>query len=238
MLTFFSKLSSRVLIALALVGFAAAVTQGAIVTSWDLSGDPGNQATEPAAFSAPGVTGGAITRGAGLSPDAGVHSFGSNNWDDQTADEYIEFGFTVQAGTAVDLESLIIATRSSATGPGTIGLYTSLDGFASAIYTFVQPSASYLPSIVPLSALPTLTAGEFLVRLVEIGNTQADGVGDTSGVGTFRIGEYLDGDIFVDVQFTGTFVPETGAFVVWAVLIGMVVVLSGSMRCRDTSLAT
>jgi hypothetical protein len=151
-----------------------------------------------------------------------MHSFNSNNWDDEV-DEFIEFGFTVAPGNIVDLENLIIATRSSPTGPGTIGLFTSLDAFATAIHTFNQgPGDNFVDTIVDLTSLASLISGPFSVRLMEIGDTQADGVGDTSGVGTFRVAEFLDDPTgaFLDVQFNGVVisVPELSAFAVWSIL--------------------
>jgi hypothetical protein len=204
----------------AVVFLASTLVHGSILVTWDLTGDPGSQVTEPAAFNAPGITGAPMSRGAGLGPNAGLNSFNSNNWDDEI-DEYIQFGFTVSPGNSVDLENLIIATRSSPTGPGTIGLFTSLDGFASAIHTFNQtPGDNFVNTVVDLTPLPALSPGPFLVRLIEIGDTQADGVGATLANGTFRVAEFASGGSSLDVQFNGTIaaVPEVSTFAVWAFL--------------------
>ena len=217
MLPFVTKVSPQ-LTALALALAASSFAHASIVASWDLSGDPGNQATEPAAFQRPGIVGSPMIRGAGLGPVAAANSFNSNNWDDEI-DEYIEFGFTVGPGTSVDLQNLIIATRSTAAGPGTIGLFTSLDSFAAPVYTFAQsPGGNFVNNIVDLSSLPLLGPGTFAVRLYEIGDTQADGVGDTDASGTFLVAELLGSEIFDDIQFNGTIVPEFNSFIVWALL--------------------
>jgi hypothetical protein len=166
--------------------------------------------------------GNAIVRGAGLGPLAAADSFNSNNWDDEV-DEFIEFGFTVLPGFTVDLTNLIIGTRSSATGPGTIGLFTSLDGFAAAVHTIVQPSESFISSTLDLTSLPTLGPGTFSVRLIEIGDTAANGSGPTQGVGTFRLFEPPSGQTTIDVHFNGDFggaaVPEASAITVWLTLL-------------------
>lgn len=213
---------------------------GAIVASWDLTGDPGDQATQPAAYSAVGIAGDAMVRGAGLGAPAGVgvNIFNSNDWNDEV-DEYIAFGFTVLPGFSVDLANLMIGTRSSTGGPGTMGLYSSVDNFASALYTFDQTVDSsgatpYVSSIIDLTALPTLGPGSFVVRLIEIGDTRADGSGATTQGGQFRVGEHRARGVSTDVQFNGTIsaIPEMSAFVVWGLLIAC-----GSMKVRRLSLA-
>lgn len=187
----------------------AAQAQAVTIASWDLSGTPGDQATQPAASSAANVTGTAMTR-TGVGPNPGANSFNSIDWSGTGAGKYLEFGFDVAPGYQVALTDLTIATRSSGTGPGTLGLYSSFDGYASPLATFVQPNTAFVNSIVNLTSLTGLT-GSFRVRLIEIGNTQADGSGDTAATGTFRIAEYQTGPgTFADVAFTGTVtaVPE------------------------------
>ena len=48
-------------------------------------------------------------------------------WASASSDDYVQFGFTVGAGFSVSLDDLIIATRSSNTGPGTLQL-TAIHG--------------------------------------------------------------------------------------------------------------
>jgi hypothetical protein len=200
--------------AIALAGLGASAADGAVIVSWDLTGDPGNQTTEPAVSAAPNLTGSAMARGSGLTASAATHSFTATGFDGTAASpavdpDYMSFGFTVAAGYEVDLSTLTIATRSSATAPGTIGLYYSGDNYAAPLATFTQPNAQFLNSIVNLATLPNLT-GTVEFRLIEIGDLQADGVGATASTGTFRIGEYTAdaGVTFIDVNFDGTVIPE------------------------------
>jgi hypothetical protein len=59
--------------------------------------------------------------------------------------------------------------RSSATGPGTIGLYYSGDGVTAALATFNQaPGANFVNSVVDLDSLPGL-AGTVEFRLRQVG---------------------------------------------------------------------
>jgi hypothetical protein len=73
-----------------------------------------------------------------------------------------------------------------------------------------------------LSSLGSVS-GSFAIRLIEIGNTQASGVGATAGTGTFRVGDYFDGSVFTDTQITGTtaLIPEpvTGLLLAGGLLV-------------------
>ena len=161
----------------------------AVIASWNMVGQNGSQATTIG--TGPSQVGNVtMERGRGLSGYEKSDSMNTRGWDSESADDYIEFGFTVDAGWAVQLEKLLIGTRSSATGPGTLGLYTSVDGFANSIATLIEPADldtnEYLSSEISLTGLPEVT-GSFRVRIIEIGNLQADGVGTTASTGTFRV---------------------------------------------------
>ncbi|QDV42280.1 hypothetical protein Enr13x_21250 [Stieleria neptunia] len=206
----------------ALVAIAACVTtatdaSAVQLSAWDMFGQPGTQATTPTSSSAANITGTDMTRGAGLSTSGAGNAMSSSSWGSTAASpavdtEYFSFGFNVDTGFQVDLDELIIGTRSSNTGPGTIGVYSNQDGFTTALATIVQQGSDFANSIIDLSSLTGVT-GTLELRLIEIGNTQADGSGTTSNGGTFRVVDYYDGSNFVDTQLTGTVsaVPEPGA---------------------------
>jgi hypothetical protein len=167
------------------------IVAAAIVAAWDMTGEPGDQ-TITAGTGSENVAASDMIRGPGLMGSGGNNSFNSKGWNDPPAtdpgsdDDYMEFGFDVTAGFQVILDELNIGTRSSNTGPGTLGVFTSVDGFASSVATIVQPGSDEVSSTVDLGSLSPVT-GDFRIRLIEIGNTQADGVGTTSSAGTFRI---------------------------------------------------
>jgi hypothetical protein len=119
-------MKAATLLASALLAATAAAADAATLVAWDLFGQPGNQVSTPATSAATGLIGLPVTRGSGLSPSAASNSMSSSGWDGSDAGDYFSFGFTVDAGAVVDLDELIIATRSSATGPGAIGLYFSV----------------------------------------------------------------------------------------------------------------
>lgn len=208
------------LIALAALAGAA----GAQLAQWDFLGQPGNQVTNPGIGSV-NVAAMDLTRGAGLSPSAAANSFSASGFTAEPTD-YFSFGFTVDPGFQVDLDDLFIGTRSSGTGPGTIGLFYNGDGFASPITTFDQsPGANFVNSIVDLSSLPNLS-GNVEFRLAQIGTTAANG-GATGSGGTFRVTGYFAGGVFAqNMGFTGTVIPAPGALA----LVGLAGLIGGRRR--------
>ncbi|MFH0729254.1 MAG: hypothetical protein V2B19_23285 [Pseudomonadota bacterium] len=183
-----------------------------VVAQWDMTGQPGTQVFTDG-IDSDYATAENMVRGSGLLGNTGVDSMNSKGWDGTDAGDYFEFGFSVGSGYQVDLSQLWIGTRSSSTGPGTIGVYTSLDSYTTAAATLIQQNTTVLNSILDLRGLGPIT-GDFYVRLMEIGDTQAGGSGATASTGTFRVADYYDGSAFTDVQFTGyvSQVPVPGAF--------------------------
>ncbi len=212
---------SAALLAMSLSAHAGAAT----IVDWDLSGAPGNQAVTAASSVAANIAGMDMSRGAGLGASAAGNSFSASGWSGQASD-YFSFGFTVDSGYSVDLSNLTIATRSSNTGPGSVGLYSSLDGFTTALYTFSQaPGSNYVNSIVDLSVLQDLT-GSVEFRLAQIGSAAANG-GATGGAGTFRISEYNDNGNYLNVAFAGDVnavaaVPEPETYAMMLAGLGLV----------------
>lgn len=206
---------------------AMSVSAGAVadtIVDWNLDGTPGTQPAQAVASAAAHVIGGSISRGAGLDTGGTACSscFYSRGWDATTSGngsaDYFSFGFSVEAGYAVDLASLEIGTRASGTGPGTLGLFSSLDNYAAALYTFNQagtPSGTgNLNQSIDLSTLGNIT-GSVDFRIYEIGNTQSDGSGATSSSGTFRLTNYyVAGASDHNMMLTGTVaaIPEPESY--------------------------
>lgn len=206
-----STRSRSVVLALALAFFAQSGLAATLAT-WSQAGQPGNQASTPGGSSFAEVTASAMTRGPGLAASGAVNSLSATGWDGANSDDYFEFSITLDAGSQASLQELLIGTRSSATGPGTIGVFTSLDGFLAPIATVSQaPGGNFVNSAIDLSGLGVVT-GTLTLRLYEVGDTQADGVGATASGGTFRVADYFapGSSIGTAVQITGTLsaVPE------------------------------
>jgi PEP-CTERM motif len=203
----------RSIVALAATAALGTAASATTLVQWDLAGAPGNQATTPGIASDASLAAIDLSRGAGLSPSAASNSFSSSGFTGGATD-FVSLGFTVASGFLVDLDALFIGTRSSNTGPGTIGLYWSGDAFATPITRFDQsPGSNFVNSVVDLSALPDLT-GSVEFRLAQIGSTSANG-GATGASGTFRLtGYFNDSGFDRNLQFTGSVaaIPEPGTY--------------------------
>ena len=95
----------------------------------------------------------------------------------------MQFGFNVATGYQAVLSDLYFGTKVSATGPTQLLVKTSLDNFASTIYTVNQDNAggAYKNPDINLSSLGPIT-GDFYIRFY--------GTGATSGNGTMRVSAY------------------------------------------------
>ncbi|MCC6228623.1 MAG: hypothetical protein IT432_05285 [Phycisphaerales bacterium] len=211
--------------ALAVLAASAGVASATVtISQWDLLGAPGNQ-TFTAGSATANVSAMNLTRGTGLAASGASNSFSASGWTQQTTD-YFSWGFTVDSGYQVNLDSLYIGTRSSGTGPGAIGLYYSGDNFSSVLHTFDQsPGGNFVNSIIDLSALPNLS-GTVEFRVAQIGSVAANGSG-TLAAGTFRFSAYFVNNTFDrNLQFTGDVVPTPGAMA----LLGLGGLVAGRRR--------
>ncbi|MEW5769028.1 MAG: PEP-CTERM sorting domain-containing protein [Pseudomonadota bacterium] len=212
-----STLSAAIL-AMSISTFASAD----VLVDWDLTDLVGNEAARAANSFAAGLTGNDLLRGAGLTGSTGANALNASGWTGEATD-YFSFGFSVGAGYQVDLGSLVIATRSSGTGPGAMGLFYSGNGFSSALYTFNQaPGGNYVNTIVDLGALQDLT-GQVEFRIAQIGTASANG-GTTGSAGTFRVAEYADGINYTNLQLNGVVaapVPEADVYAMMLAGLGL-----------------
>lgn len=196
--------------------------QADIIVQYDLTGSSGNEAFIAGIAPIAGITALNLTRGTGLNSPTGANSFNSSGWESAApsnpsdALEYLSFGFQVDAGTQVALDNLALTTRSSNSGPGTLGLYSNIDGFTNLLHTFTQSGEVFLDStITGLASLGTLSNQTVEFRIIEIGNTRATGTDPTISSGTFRLTNF-DQDSTQPITFSGTVsaaaIPEPSAF--------------------------
>ncbi len=188
----------RILLAVSVFLFLGVNAQAAVIAHWDLYGvgdidtvDGLTEQTEITAFD--------MTLGDGLSIATNTsNALNSKGWNDSDSGNYIEFGFSVTEGYEVSLDALWLGSRASATGPHSMSIYSSIDGYSEAIVTFTLSGTSYSNEVFDLSEIVELQAisGDFVIRIY--------GSDATSSAGTFRITDYYNNGSYTDVQFIGT----------------------------------
>jgi hypothetical protein len=187
----------RVTLAVFILFFAAHPAAATSITiTYMFTGSPGNQTSEAADTQPADATASAIMRGSGITAVLGANSLNSSAWT-QTAtrglNDYYEWSVTPDAGFEMDLAGLTFTTRRSATGPTSLALYTSLDGYAAPVDT------SFLAST-------DNTRLAFALGFSDLTSTltfRLYGFGASSGAGTFRLG--IDGTSSLEnnLQLTG-----------------------------------
>ncbi|MGF1532572.1 MAG: DUF5689 domain-containing protein [Bernardetiaceae bacterium] len=170
-----------ILLGLSLFAFHLAQAQTTVVAYL-----PNTAAADPAAVTATGVTGLNLSRGAGLTENAGA-GFNSRGWTQtgglaqaKADNSYLEWGFT--ATTAYNLSTMSIRFYRSSTGPSDVVIEVSINGGAyQSVYTnnAVTTSTGGASNIsgIDLSAFTNVTSATFRMY----------GFGASSGTGTMRI---------------------------------------------------
>lgn len=206
---------STITTTLAAVALLATANQGnaAILVSYDTAGLTGSEPSVAAGTTATGLTSDALARGAGLSASAGANSFNSAGWTGEATD-FLSMGFDLNPGYTATLTGFQFGTRSSGTGPGTVGVYASADGGSEVLLTtLIQSGTAFLDTDFVLGTPLTVTS-DLTIRLRQIGTTSANG-GTTGSAGTFRIADYSPdgGTTFADVTLFGfAVVPEPATY--------------------------
>lgn len=181
------------LAAVSAFGLCHLASAQAFTINFDFGGEPGDQLFTSGVSGSPLAGGAVVDRGPGLGATTAGNSISSNGWDTlNAAEDFFSIRFTVAPGESIDLQSLVIGTRSSNTGPGDLGLFHNGDGFTSSLFTFTQSGTSFLNSTVDLTSLTGLT-GDVELRIIALSDTRADGTIGISGGGTFRLTNFFDG---------------------------------------------
>jgi SprB repeat len=188
--------SKQVTLVTMLIIFLFALTSTvsyAQLASWELSTAAGNQASNAPSFTATNIGSGTLTRGAGVTAAAAGGCIASTGWYNTTAattlaqaitnNEYYEFTLPINSCFKANLTQVSMFVRSSGTGPGTVSLLSSADGFVAALGTASSTATSTLVNFpVSLSAV----TGTLTFRLYGYG--AASGGGTPAANGTLRIG--------------------------------------------------
>jgi hypothetical protein len=169
-----------------------------VILSWGFSSIPSGSGNQPVpsvadifgsniSTSSPS---GELTRGAGIAASSRAGGFSAAGFSSSTtdfagalaADDFFTFSVAPDSGFSINLSSLDINFDTSATGPQNWGLFSSVDGFTSAIDTFTADvdGASHNLSIGDASYDTLTSSVEF--RLV--GHGASSGSGTAAFVGS------------------------------------------------------
>lgn len=158
----------------------------AALVFYDFTNQPGNQVIQLASTVEPHVNATGITRGMGLIATSAANSFSSSGWHTLADNDYIEFGLSVEPGFKANPTTLTFTARASSTGPGTMALRSSTDGFTNNLASWAQTASSDVSVTANLGGLGDLYDGIWF-RILATSNQSAGG-GTMGASGTWRLG--------------------------------------------------
>ena len=187
--------------------------------TYTFTGSPGNQVSEAVDSAPTGVLFSDITRGLGIAPAPGVDSMNSSGWTTGSSidpSDYYEWTITPLAGFAIDLTEFQIRFQRSETGPLSLDVRNSLDGFRAfrLLIGVVDDTANHG---VGVSALSLWDVDDLTVPVTF--RIYAYNAEDSSGELRLGIkageeGDFLPNNLFMTVDVTETTaVPEPASLV-------------------------
>lgn len=191
------------------------------LATYSFLGQSGDQASTPVGTVATGVSASSITRGANVSAHTATNSMNSTNWSTNVTvglAKYYQFGLTPDPGFTLSLTSLVIGMTRTAAGPASFAVRSSLDSFASDIFTGLVPETV---------AKITNNFGTGFDNLTGPVNFRVYGYNATAIEGRFRL---LGSPIASDTEalvITGTAVPEPSTAILIGVSLAMLLAWTG-----------
>lgn len=170
---------------------------------WNTFGNAGTETTEPSVYNDPNISAANLTLGSVIGAANG-NRFGGNNWFDTgdtnpttlaesiTGNDYIQFVVTPNAGYSFTATSFVFNWDRSGTGPSSVTLRSSADGFTSDIGTVTGiVSGAFASNTITITGINSITVATTF-RLYAYNATA------TGGTGGFDIASNV-----VNVQLNG-----------------------------------
>lgn len=211
-------------ILLASITTLAASANAAVLALYDFTGATGDQISQAPFTTATNVIASDITRGPGLNANAGGGSINASGWAmTPTIDLDDYFGFTIQPveGFTLDVSSLSFAERRSGTGIRDISIRTSLDGYASDVFTTNVEDDT-------LTRDQSYAFGAAFDNITDSLTIRVYGYSAESAAGTWRLTNHST-DLGLVIMGSVTAVPEPSTY---AAMLGLVVVGLAIVRRR------
>lgn len=165
-------------------------SQADILLTWNTFGNIGTETSEASVFNNANVAAASLTLGAGVTGAANSHRFGGSNWFNAgdtsagstlaqavTGNDFIQFAATPNSGFHLTATSLVFSWERSSTGPSSLTLRSSLDGFASDLGAITGLGASLTTgNTLSISGVSNVAAATTF-RLYGFGGTNTLGTG-------------------------------------------------------------
>jgi hypothetical protein len=191
--------------------------------TYTFTGSPGNQVSEAVDSNPVGALFSDITRGPGIVPASGVDSMNSSGWTTGSSldpNDYYEWTITPLAGFALDLTEFQINFQRSETGPLSVDVRNSLDGFGAfrLLITVVDNTANHGVGVSSSAGLWDVVDITTPVTFRIYGFDAEDASGELRlGIKAGEEADFLPSHLFmtVDITETPTEVPEPASLVLF-----------------------
>ncbi len=155
---------------------------------WNTFGNAGTETTEPSVYNDPNISASNLTLGS-VTAAANGNRFGGNNWFDTgdtnpttlaesiTGNDYIQFIVTPNVGYSFTPTSFVFSWDRSGTGPSSVTLRSSVDGFTTDLGTVTGiVTGAFASNTITITGISNITVATTF-RLYGYGATATTGTG-------------------------------------------------------------
>jgi PEP-CTERM motif len=170
----------------------------------------GSETSVPVNSVISGLSATSFTESSVLKTSAGANSINSSGWN--LAGANYSFGLTANGAGTLTVDSILMTSKSSATGPGFISLQASVDGGTfTTVGSIIQTNTLFNDELLVLNA-PVTASHSIMFQFVVANQTSAGSGTGTPGpigsAGTFRVGDNNPAGTATPFTVNGTFIPS------------------------------